>query len=622
MALPIIENPIYGQMTLETSAWASTFTWVDRTADIVNGINYSEGGRLAAPGQSQVDTGTLNVTFKNLATPPLVGDLVRLRRTGTTQYAFTGYVQDVSQRVVFDQSVSFNTPVTLTSIICLDWVGYVSQFQFEGLGGVDESSGNTITSSLYIWEERMAAINKAIDNTYATKMISFTLGVSEQGFGDTDLVGTMSEHLDLIASTAPVYWYGKHTIPTNKTTGRTGLVHLAEFASAPSSGKTFTDLAGTAGQLHYTEIDFQSSSANVANTIVANNRARINIGLEEVTQIGGFNQENYLVINGVDTVGVGFDATWKESDATSITTYGNRQAEITTNSGFQATSLNVNLLANPSFEYSDTGWGASNLRIARRKPSENVTPFAAVNGEWALRCRSSAVGSPSFAFTGSESDAMPVVAGRAYQAQGWAMRGVPNRTDVRGRMFIQFFDEAGSSLSQTFGAQTSLPGGLVWTQVSVTATAPAGAERAYAGIQFNRSGGGNFTLGDIMWGDAFMFRRSASATPVTYYDGDTLWDNSYMYFWTGGVGLSPSFRISNDLDTLTQGVLARYSTTGIEVTRIRWNAQEDLASVSALYVGSTISIVYDGTTTSHRIIGIDGNIDTDRYMIDYYLEKV
>ncbi len=97
MALPIIEEPLYGQVTFETAAWASTFTWVDRTADLVQGVNYAQGGRVGLPGFSQTDVGTLNATFKDLATPPLVGDLVRLRRTGTTEYAFIGYVQDVSQ---------------------------------------------------------------------------------------------------------------------------------------------------------------------------------------------------------------------------------------------------------------------------------------------------------------------------------------------------------------------------------------------------------------------------------------------------------------------------------------------------------------------------------------------
>jgi hypothetical protein len=60
----------------------------------------------------------------------------------------------------------------------------------------------------------------------------------------------------------------------------------------------------------------------------------------------------------------------------------------------------------------------------------------------------------------------------------------------------------------------------------------------------------------------------------------------------------------------------------MRVARIRWNAQENLSAVSSLTVGKSISLVYKGTTTTYRIIGIDGNVDPDRYMIDYYLVKV
>jgi len=117
-------------------------------------------------------------------------------------------------------------------------------------------------------------------------------------------------------------------------------------------------------------------------------------------------------------------------------------------------------------------------------------------------------------------------------------------------------------------------------------------------------------------------RKSASATGVTYFDGDTPSDTSFQYLWTGELGLSPTFKVTNNLDDTVTTYLSRYSTTSNRVTRIRWNAQEDLASVSAIYVGSTISVIFDGTTTTHRVVGIDGNIDAERYMIDYYLEKV
>jgi hypothetical protein len=282
MALPIIEDPLYGQIALETSAWASTFTWVDRTADLVAGVNYSICGRVGTPGQSQVDVGTLNATFKNVATVPLVGDLVRLRRTGTTDYAFCGYVQDVSQQVVFDNSVSLNTPVVLTTINCLDWVGYVSQFQVQGAGGL--SAAFSFQSS-YVYQARARALNYSIDPTNATQLIAFDATPDSTYLGDTDLVGTIADHLDLTAFTANLYWFPTLALPTNKTTGRTNLIQIRPLNLAPSSGYTFTDVAGSAGQLHYTEIDLESSSQNIANTIVINNASLITNFTPEITRI-------------------------------------------------------------------------------------------------------------------------------------------------------------------------------------------------------------------------------------------------------------------------------------------------------------------------------------------------
>jgi hypothetical protein len=80
-------------------------------------------------------------------------------------------------------------------------------------------------------------------------------------------------------------------------------------------------------------------------------------------------------------------------------------------------------------------------------------------------------------------------------------------------------------------------------------------------------------------------------------------------------------RVENNIDDVANKFLAKYSTTSMRASRIRWNAQEDLASVSSLTVGKTISLVYKGTTTTYQIVGIDGNIDNDRYMIDYNLVK-
>lgn len=618
MTLPIIEEPIFGQMTLETAAWASTFTWVDRTSDLVQGINYSQGGRVGLPGQSQVDVGTLNATFKDVTTAPVVGDLVRLRRTGTTEYAWVGYVQDVSQRIVFDQSVSYTTPVTLTTINCVDWVGYVSQFQVEGVGGL---SAAFAVQTEYPYQSRARALNNVVDPTNATQIIAFDATAASSTIGDSDMVGTISDHLDLAAFTQNLYWYPTLLLPTNKTTGRTGLIQIRPLTLAPSSGESFTDVAGSAGQLHYTEIDLESSSQNVANTIVLNNYALITTTAPEVTKKGGANKPNFSIVNGVEEVAVPYNAVWSGTDATSITTYGNRATEFNTNLAGLVEDLN--LIGNPSMEYGDDGWSTGANRMARRRPADNSTPFAAANGEWALRYRLASSGTtPSYRYSGSENDGVPVIAGQAYMLQGQGMRGVPNRTDVRSRAYISWQDESGATLSTIYGAQTSNPGGYTWVTVTVAGTAPAGAERAIVGIEFNRTAGGAFNSGDQFWADAFIMRKSASATAVTYFDGDTPGTTSSLYLWTGEVGLSPSFKVTNNLDDTISTYLTRYSTTSNRITRIRWNAQEDLARFNLLRVGRTVSVTFKGTTTSHRIVGVDGNVSPDRYMIDYYLEKV
>jgi hypothetical protein len=614
MVAGIIERPLYNLISLETSAWVTPFSWVNRTNQIVGSINYSVGGRVGPPAQSQVDVGTLNATFKDLSSPPSVGDIVRLRRAGTTEYAFVGYVQDVSQEVVFDNTKSFSTPVVLTTINCLDWVGYISQFQAIGIGGL---SAAFAVQTEYPYQSRARALNHVVDGTNATQIIGINGTTVPSTVGDTDVVGTISDHLDLVAATQNLYWYGANVLPTNKTTGRTGLVQIRPLSTAPSSGKTFTDVVGTAGQLHYVELSQESSSQNVANTIVINNYSLITTTDPEVTKKGGGNKPNFGVVDGVEVVAVDYNATWTGSDATSITTFGNRATEINTNLAGLVEDLN--LVGNPSMEYSDDGWFTGANRMARRKPS-----FGAYNGEWSLRYRLATGGAstPSFRYTGSENDGIPVIPATSYMFQAAGARGTGTNSDTRVRAYITWQDAAGSNISTAFGSQVGLGTAFSWGVATVVSTAPANAERAIVGLEFNRSGGGTFSSGDQTWLDGAILRKSASATPVAYFDGDTSGTTSSLYLWTGEVGLSPTFKVTNNLDDTIATYLSRYSTTSNRITRIRWNAQEDLASVSAMYVGSTISLVYKGTTTTHRIVGIDGNIDAERYMIDYYLERV
>lgn len=622
MTLPIIEQPLYGTVTLQTSAWNFPFTWVDRTSTVVGSIVYSEGGRVGVPGSPQVDVGTLNATLKNASTVPVVGDLVKLECD--SEWVFTGYVQDVSQRVVFDNSVSYTTPITLTTIHCVDWVGYISQFQAVGAGGSHPTTGVSETDSTYQWDYRVKALNQIFGTTIGTGVITTNKTASSVDMGDTDLVGSIAQHLDLVTSTTDTIWYANHMIPLNKTTGRDYLLSIESIGGVSSSGYTFTDSAGTAGQLHYVEIDFENSTQNVANTIVANNRVRFHVPDVEVTKIGGFNEENFVVVNGSNVVGIGLDTTQQKSDATSITTYGNRQTEITCNVAVaSASSGSFNLVSNPSMEYDDTGWSGSSLCVTRRrKPSLEATPFAAAHGEWAMRTRiKTATPTPPIVFSGGESDGIPVVAGSTYYLYTKAARGTnASRTDTRARARIQWINDDETVISTSYGSQVNITTAGVWYDVNTAGVvAPANAVRATVAVEFNRSGGtANFTVGDTYWADAFKFGK----TTDTYFDGDSAWDATYGYLWTGGVGASPSYKVLNSIDDVADNTLTRYSTTSMRASRIRWNAQEDTTAVFLLAVGKTISLVYNGTTTTYRIIGIDGNVSPDRYMVDYYLAKV
>lgn len=621
MTLPIIEQSLYGQLKIETAPWANPFVYTDHTASLVNGIKYSEGGKLGTPGESTVDVGRLTATFKNLATIPTIGSVVRISFDAFGGYAFTGYVQDVGQKIVFDQSVSLLTPITLTTLYCNDWVGYVSQFQAIGAGGNTSPSGVAIETSDYYYFERVMALNLIQDQTNNTRIIESLYDVNGTRLGDTDLVGSLTDHLDLVARSQPdFYWYGSHNLPTNITTGRNSLIYSSLTGATPATGKTFTDEVGSAGQLHYTEIEFENSSANVANNIVLTNRSRIHIETEDVTRIGGFNEENFVVVNDQHVRGIGRDVTYELTDATSVTTYGVRRSDIETNVSYWYSTAVYNLIINPSLEYSEDGYAAGTGCLVRRRiPAEEANPFNAYVGNWSERCllttnRTTA----QILYSGGEADGIPVTAGTFYYFKGWAARDFVSRTDMRVRIEIQWRGENEAVLATTLGSFTTLTTAKTWYEFTTAVTAPANAVRATFIVLFNRSGGGNITSGDMLWLDALMFSTSSNS----YFDGDFVNDTNYIYGYTGAVGLSPSYRVENFVDELATQFLDEYSTTSMRVTRIRWNAQEDLTAVPEITVGESISLRYDGVTTSYRIIGIDGDIDPERYMIDYYLTKI
>lgn len=627
----IDETPLLSRVAVETGVWnGSTFVWTDQTSTIVR-ASYQEGGRLGTPGASMVDTGTLAVVYRNMSTVPSVGALIRIRRAGTTEYAFTGYIQDVASKVTYDFSVS-TSPITFTTLYCLDWVGLASQFQLLGIGGKTSTGSNYADDGYHFLDSRVHAINRFIDSTGATVFVNNLAGLGGTAINDTDRIGTISDHLDLLAISTGAKWNATHVLPTNPTTGRDGLIEIYTATSSGSSGETFTDGTGLAGELHYTEIDLESSSVNVANSIVLKNRSRYRSRDSEVVIAGGVDSQNFVEIDGQQRAGFMLETSWKEEDATSITTYGLRQTEIETCIAVatdKLTATQQNLIVNPSVEYNADGYTTgSNTRIRRAKPALDANPFSLPSGlgEWATRMIiRTADASPVIRFDGTTSDAIPVSSGSDYIFSIYAYRGIPNRTDVRVRARISWYDINDDLISNVYGAQTSVPG-ATWVQANTgRLTAPSTAVRCTVAAEFNRSGGGNFSVGDRFWVDGFsMYAYSSvlSNTVPPYFDGDTPNTSSYVHLWTGSPGASPSYRENNRIDTRALEILAEYATTSNRVTRIRWNAQEDLTAVAALRVGRSVIVKNNGTTGTYRIVGIDGDLTRSRYVIDYYLTKI
>jgi hypothetical protein len=633
MALPIIERPLYGQIILETFGPGSG-SWVDRTASL-NNVSYSEGGRLTMPGANSVDVGTLTASFKDLSTTPLVGDFIRLRRAGTSEYAFTGFVRDVGQKVIFDNSVSLTTPLTITTLYCVDWVAYTTQWIVNGVGGRNTSFG-LINAGGYEEGARIRALNYSLDNTNATQLISATSesGASSQQLCDTDYTGTIADHLDLVSRSTGMIWYGSHVIPTDNTTGRDNLIKWQGYTGNLSSGKTFSDVAGSAGTLHYTEIDFESSSQNVANVITIRNKTLIRFPDRDLSKIGGANESNFIYVDlSTKQIGIAPDTEWRYDDTASQDTYGARFTDVETNihTPIARDFLGgvdyyiVNQIANPSVEYTDLGWSATSAnRVRRRQPSADATPFDAYDGTWAIRVRQTSQNTTSTVnYSGGESDGIPVTAGRYYSFGFQARGGSPSRVDLKALARINWYDDSDALISSSSGTNTNFVVGQ-WNDVQHFALAPAGASRATISIVFGRVGSGNIFFNDVMWIDALVMKRTNSANSfgLSYLDGDTAKGTAGLHVWSGEVGNSQSMALENQLYNRAVSLASEYSTTSVRATRIRWNAQEDLASVSALTIGRRISIVYKGTTNNYRIIGIDGELSGDRYMIDYYLVKV
>lgn len=627
MTTPIIEEPLYGQLQIETTTTTTTFSWIDHT-QYISSFDYQEGSQEPQPGQVGPDIGSLTASFTNMATVPKSGDYIRVRKYGASTYIFTGYITDVMQRKIFERRDSLTAPTTITTISARDWVGLLSQFVSEGIDGRNLSGPQDDSTAGYGMDSRVRALNYTIDSTLATELINIKTVTNPVKLNHTDFSGSLADHMDLACRSSYCYWYGTHNLPTNATTGRTDLIDYELWSVSNSSGYKFTDVAGAAADLHYTEIDLETRSSDLANVVTIKNRTFIAPYAEDLTIVGGSNESGLVTVgNNRQVRGIVPETSWVTKDDTSIAAYGPRNIDIETNVNTGYMDFHwKNLIFNPSAEYDAMGYAKTatlgwNI-VSRRDPlvEDGITRKF---GNWAIRGYGGGQTTGKISYSGGESDGIPIDGGKYYRFSFWGARHTTPST-ARMRAVIRWYGANGTEINNTLGSWVSLTAVDTWYKATVVALLSGSAQRATVEMEFNTNSTTSWGAGASVYVDGLMFHEEESGGPYDfdYIDGDFAPDSSRIALWSGTVGDSPTWVVENKLDTIAALWATQYASTAIRPTRIRWNAQENLTAVSALTVGKTIQLQQGGVTTTQRIVGISGSVDPERYMIDYYLVKV
>lgn len=416
--------------------------------------------------------------------------------------------------------------------------------------------------------------------------------------------GSLVDHFDLATQSVGAYWWvDKKNV--------TQFVQDFDY-SVPVA--TFSDLLAV-GSINYSDISVSYDTANVVNQIIVNNLG------SRVSTIGSDKFEEYTVA-------------WSESDATSITNWGARQFDLTTNLWTQVNRYNWQ--PNPSLAASDFGLQSGNaalelLRVELATNSTGATGYLTSGatqpvtgaGSFVSRGRLTAqTATVIFIHGGSNAAGVGtlnyiVTPSTQYTASTYLRSGVGHNTSLTGRADIRWFTDTGTVISTSSGTASTVTA-TGWTRVSVTATAPATA--AYGTVFSTFIYGGANNTGFRYYATAQQMETAATAS--AWFSGDTTDDLTYVYEWEGLPGESRSIRYLNMMDTRTGELLTEFGTPSVTVSKLRWNTGENTLVAATLDIGSVITVTFKGTTANYRVVGINHDITTDKWMMEMSVAKV
>jgi hypothetical protein len=420
---------------------------------------------------------------------------------------------------------------------------------------------------------------------------------------DNLYTGTLVDHFDLATQSVGAYWW----------VDKKNVTQFAQDFDYALPVCAFSDTVAD-GNIYYNDIATSYDTANIVNQITVDN-----IGSRRTT--GGSDRFEEF------TVG------WSDSDTTSVTNWGARRIDLTTN--LRTELIGYNWLPNPSLVISDFGLasGNANLELVRAELATNssgatgyltagTTQPATGVGGYVARGRLTAQQATVIFIHGGALNAgvipnFAVTPSVQYTASTYQRAGVGHSTSLTGRADIRWFTDAGVTISTSNGTASTVTA-TAWSRKTITATAPANAA---FGVVFSTFiyGGANNT-GFRYYATAVQMETAAAAS--TWFSGDTTDDLTYVYEWEGIANESRSIRYSNVMDTRTAELLADFANPAITVQSLRWNTAQNPIVATNLDIGSLTTITFKGTTATYRVVGINHDITPERWMMDLQVAKV
>jgi len=189
---------------------------------------------------------------------------------------------------------------------------------------------------------------------------------------------------------------------------------------------------------------------------------------------------------------------------------------------------------------------------------------------------------------------------------------------IRARTRIDWYNEANTLLSTSYGSFVSLASFKTWYKTSTSAAAPANAVYARVTVYFDRGGASSFVTGTKLWVDGVYFGTTNAAN---WFDGNTADTSSDLYGWLGSENSSQSYKNGNVLDTLATAFLTDNKTPKYSPLAVRLNAQANLTASVLLDVYNTVYVWFNSHRWTSVITGMTHNISinpdgTTRWMID------